>query len=249
MKKIISLVALVFIFTSFTYDSFKDEQKRYPRVREAYADKEELVKELLAKNSIETGELRIYLRAFKTEKKIELWAKNASDNAYKLIKVYNICRTSGGLGPKRVQGDRQIPEGFYHISKFNPHSNFYLSLGINYPNKSDRILADKQKPGGDIFIHGACVTIGCLPITDDMIKEVYVFCVEAKDNGQQNIPVTIFPAKMTDNKHDALISRYNTDNDKLGLWKDLKDGYDIFNETKSLPEIGFLDNGRHRVKR
>jgi len=43
---------------------------------------------------------------------------------------------SGKLGPKRQQGDMQIPEGFYHISGFNPASNFYLSLRINYPNPS-----------------------------------------------------------------------------------------------------------------
>ena len=102
--------------------------------------------------SIDIDKLRIYLRAFKDEKKIELWAKNFTDSKYKLIKVYKICRTSGDLGPKREQGDRQIPEGFYHINRFNPYSNFLLSLGLNYPNKSDRILGEKGNLGNDIFI-------------------------------------------------------------------------------------------------
>lgn len=237
------------ILTSFSFDSFKDKQKKYSRVRQAYADKDSIVIDLLEKNSIDIKNLRIYLRAFKSEKKIELWAKNKSDNSYKLIREYDICQTSGSQGPKRKQGDLQIPEGYYHINKFNPFSNFYLSLGINYPNKSDKILGVKGKLGGDIFIHGACVTIGCLPITNDKIKELYVLCVEAKDNGQTKIPVTIFPTKLTDTNYNKLKTKYKSDNDKLGLWADLKQGYDYFNETKYLPSIVFLDNGKHRISK
>lgn len=249
MKSIAIIFILIFTLTSFSTGSFKNEQKKYSRVRQAYTDKESIVNDLLSKNLIYTKNLRIYLRAFKSDKKIELWAKNQSDKSYKLIKEYDICRTSGNLGPKRKQGDLQIPEGFYQIDRFNPYSNFYLSLGINYPNKSDKILGEKKNLGGDIFIHGSCVTIGCLPITDDKIKELYIFCVEAKDNGQRTIPVTIFPAKLTDIKYNNLKSKYKSDTDKLGLWTDLKLGYDYFNEAKSLPGIVFLDNGRHKVNK
>ena len=63
-----------------------------------------------------------------------------------------------------------------------------LSMRINYPNTSDKILSNKTKPGGNICIHGNCVTIGCMPITDDLIKELYIFCIEAKNNGQGDIP-------------------------------------------------------------
>ena len=230
-------------------DSFKNEQMRYPRVRQAYKEKESEVLKLLTHNSINNNSLRIYLRAFKKEKIIELWGENNSENTYHLIKEYNICRTSGGIGPKRKQGDLQIPEGFYHINRFNPSSNFYLSLGLNYPNKSDKILGLQGKLGGDIFIHGACVTIGCLPITDDQIKELYVFCVEAKTHGQNNIPVTIFPSKLTDSEFNSLKTKYKSDSDKIGLWTDLKQGFDIFNEIKQLPNISFLNSGRHEVSK
>ena len=166
---------------------------------------------------------------------------------YSLIKTYEVCRTSGRLGPKRKEGDLQTPEGFYHINRFNPKSAFHLSLGINYPNTSDKILGVKSKLGGDIFIHGACVTVGCLPITDDQIKELYIFCVEAKNNGQARIPVTIFPSKLTDNEYQRLTHTCNSDSDNMGLWTDLKKGYEIFNETKRLPSIGFLKSGRHSI--
>jgi murein L,D-transpeptidase YafK len=161
--------------------------------------------------------------------------------------VYKICRTSGDLGPKRKQGDKQIPEGFYHINRFNPYSNFYLSLGLNYPNTSDKILGLKGDLGGDIFIHGSCVTIGCMPITNNRIKELYIFCVEAKNNGQQTIPVTIFPRELTHDNFEELKRKYNNDADKMGLWRDLKKGYELFNETKQLPSIVFLSSGRHTI--
>jgi murein L,D-transpeptidase YafK len=243
--KIIAIIALTFV--SFSDDSFKYDQLRYSRVREAYKDKESNVIDILTSSSIDKNNLRIYLRAFKQEKVIELWAKNSFDSKYRLIKEYDICRTSGELGPKRKQGDRQIPEGFYHINRFNPYSNFYLSLGINYPNKSDKILGEKGNLGNDIFIHGACVTIGCLPITNDQIKELYIFCIEAKNSGQEKIPVSIFPAELTDVKYEKLQKKYKTDSDKLVLWTDLKKGYDIFNKTGKLPNIGFLSSGRHNV--
>ncbi len=245
----LTLIIWILFLCSFQSDSFKDSQLKYSRVRQAYKDKESSMLTLLQNNKIDKKKLKIYLRAFKSEKQIELWGKGDSETKYSLIKTYEVCRTSGRLGPKRKQGDLQIPEGFYHIDRFNPYSNFYLSLGINYPNKSDGILGEKGKLGGDIFIHGACVTIGCLPITDNQIKELYIFCIEAKHNGQSKIPVTIFPSKLTEDEYKRLTDKYNSDSDKIGLWTDLKKGYDIFNETKQLPLIGFLNSGRHSVNK
>ncbi len=244
-----TLIILILILCSFQSDSFKESQLEYSRVRQAYKDKESSMLTLLKNKQINRNELKIYLRAFKNEKQIELWGKNDSDKKYSLIKTYEVCRTSGRLGPKRKQGDLQIPEGFYHIDRFNPYSNFYLSLGINYPNKSDRILGVRGELGGDIFIHGACVTIGCLPITDDQIKELYILCIEAKNNGQSKISVTIFPSKLTENEYKRLTDKYSSDTEKIGLWTDLKKGYQIFNETKQLPSIGFLNSGRHNLNK
>lgn len=232
---------------SFKADTFKSEQLKYPRVRKAYADKGADMNKLLNENLLKEEQLRLYLRAFKEEKKIELWAKNKSDEKYKLVKSYKICRSSGKVGPKRKQGDLQVPEGFYHINIFNPHSNFYLSLGLNYPNKSDRILGKKGNLGGDIYVHGDCVTIGCLPITDEQIKELYILCIEAKNCGQEKIPVTIFPTELTEKNLSVLIAKYDDDTDRINLWNDLQKGYQQFNDTKQLPSISFLQNGRHQI--
>ncbi|MDB4584412.1 L,D-transpeptidase family protein [Draconibacterium sp.] len=244
---------LIYILTAFIIffispDNFKNKQLKYSRVRTAYVEKETGMKKLLNDNSIRFENLTIYIRVFKQEKELELWAKNVTDKSFKLIKTYDICRTCGTLGPKRQMGDLQIPEGFYYIDAFNPTSSYYLSMRINYPNKSDKILGVKTKLGGDIFIHGACVTIGCIPITDEQIKELYIFCVEAKNNGQSNIPVTIYPANLTNKKFITLIEKYATEKDKINLWTDLKTTYDNFIESKQLPNIEFLTNGRHEIK-
>lgn len=249
MRLKIIFTFLFIALLSFTTKTFKKEQLRYPRVRQAYKEKESLVSSMLSEKHIAINSMRVYLRAFKEEQEIELWAKNETDDQFRLIKIFEVCNSSGKLGPKRKQGDRQIPEGFYHINRFNPYSNFYLSLGINYPNKSDEILGDRSNLGGDIFIHGACVTIGCLPITDDLIKELYVYCVEARSNGQLKIPVTIFPARLSESNFKQLSEKYSADAEKIGLWKDLKKGYEIFNESKVLPTIGFLSSGRHSITR
>ena len=55
-----------------------------------------------------------------------------------------------------------------------------MSLGLNYPNASDKIISQKTDPGGDIYIHGSCVTVGCIPIQDFQIEEVYILAMGAK---------------------------------------------------------------------
>src|SRR6185436_20905744 len=98
--------------------------------------------------------------------------------------TYKVCQQSGTTGPKRVEGDYQVPEGFYYINEFNPNSNYHLSLGLNYPNASDRLLSDSLRPGGNIYIHGNCVSTGCIPVNDEQIEEIYIITSSAKAQGQ-----------------------------------------------------------------
>lgn len=246
MKKIL-LFILSFVLLCFTptKDSFKDEQLKYQRVRTAYSEKEEYLKTLLTKVNINTFAIDIFIRAFKKEEKLEVWVKGKNNTNYVFLKTYDICSTSGELGPKRKRGDLQIPEGFYHINTFNPYSNFYLSLQINYPNRSDRILGYKANLGGDIFIHGNCVTIGCIPITDDKIKELYVLAVEAKSSGQSKIPVHIFPAKLDTSSFDILKTEFSGNDKLIDFWQNLKSGYNYFEKNKQLPDITVDNNGKY----
>ena len=231
-----------------TLSDFKSEQLKNSRVRAAYQEKEGSAKMLLDNHGIDITNLEIFIRAFKKERVLELWGKNRTDEKFKIIKRYNFCESSGKLGPKRKQGDSQIPEGFYTIDRFNPWSKFHLSLGINYPNRSDRIRGDRQDPGGDIFIHGDCVTIGCIPITDDKIKELYLFAVEARNNGQERIPVHIFPARLGQKELEKLQRQYAKNEALIDFWRNLKEGYTHFEKDQTLPKVSVSRGGMYRFE-
>ena len=247
MKYLILLFSLFLLVSETPPVSFRDKQKNYTRVREAYANKEKTVAKTLADHGISRDSLQIYLRAFKTEKKVELWGKNTCDSAYTLIKEIPICEMSGEIGPKRRSHDLQVPEGFYRINELNPYSKYYLSMRINYPNASDSIRGVKGRLGNLIYIHGACESSGCIAISDDKIKELFVYCIEAYNSGQKDINITIFPAKLDDKTYARLTSGYSKNKDKISLWADLKKSYDLFNRKKIPPTVRFLPDGTHDV--
>jgi len=218
--------------------NFKTAQLAYERVKTAYEEKEAATQKLFSDKGLRISQAEIFLRVFKQEKQLELWARARGKNSmFQLVKTYPICSASGALGPKRKLGDYQVPEGFYLINRWNPQSNFYLSLGINYPNASDKILSDKKQPGSDIFIHGNCVSIGCMAMTDPLIKEIYIAFVEARNAGQTQIPVHIFPARLSGFSWEQLQAAYTEDPALVEFWKNLKVGYDWFETRKKLPQI------------
>ncbi len=240
------LVIIGLALPSFTPASFKSEQLKYERVKTAYVEKEAAVKKLFANKKLNLSQSEILLRVFKDEKQLELWARPRHTNdTFRLVKTYPICSASGEAGPKRKMGDYQVPEGFYTLDRWNPQSNFYLSLGVNYPNASDKILSDKKNPGGDIFIHGNCVSIGCMAMTDPAIKEIYLTAVEARSAGQTQIPVHIFPARLSGLGWTQLQAGYMQDAPKMAFWQNLKTGYDLFEKTKKLPRIQVDAKGKY----
>ncbi len=214
---------------------------------EAYAAKEKTVTKILAEHHISRDSLRICLRAFKAEKNIEVWAKNRGDSFFTLVRQLPICDLSGDVGPKRRSRDLQVPEGFYHIDGLNPYSKYYLSMKINYPNTSDSIRGVRRHLGGQIFIHGSCISSGCLAITNDKIKELFVYCIEAYNSGQEQIDMTIFPAQLNDEKYAFLNVRYGKYKDCISLWADLKKSWDLFEKYKVPPTVSFLSDGKHEV--
>jgi len=243
------LPLLIIMASSILSGTFKEEQQKYPRVRKARENKETVVKSYFNEKSVSYPPYRIFLRALKKEKELELWAQDSIESKFKLIKAFRFTASSGGLGPKRYQGDRQIPEGYYYIDRFNPHSNFHLSFGINYPNKSDRIRKQIDNPGGDIFIHGNRVTIGCIPIGDDFIEELYIIAVDAKSNGQNKIPVHIFPCRMDNPDKQLLIKNYKKENPVLKtFWPEIQKGYDYFEQNHLLPNIAINNKGIYILK-
>ena len=135
------------------------------------------------------GKLRILV--FKNERRLEVHAPG-----WKMPRVYPMTGFSGTLGPKLKEGDGQIPEGVYGIEYLNPNSSYYLSMKVSYPNDVDRRRAKadgRTNLGGDIMIHGTNATIGCVPIGDDAIEDVF-YLVNAV--GIKNVSVIIAPYDM-----------------------------------------------------
>jgi murein L,D-transpeptidase YafK len=239
-----NLFVPLFLLTMLQQLSFKEKQLQYARVKDAYQTKEITVKNYFINKNLNYQGYHLFLRAFKKEKELEVWIKPQGQSQYELLLRYDFCSVSGELGPKRKEGDKQIPEGIYSINHFNPQSNFHLSLGINYPNRSDQLLGDRN-PGSAIYIHGDCVTIGCIPITDDKIKELYVIAVEARNNGQQNIPVHIFPSRLTTDTMSELEETYAQKPELVKFWKNLQRIYKDFEEKRQLKSTRINDEGEY----
>lgn len=137
---------------------------------------------------------RISLLSFKEEGKVELWAANQS--AWSYVKTYPLTAKSGTAGPKLQENDYQIPEGFYEIIEFNPHSDYHLSLLLNYPNDFDKRNAKhdgRHNLGSNIFIHGSALSAGCLAVGDKGIEELFVLVYRV---GKENSQVVIAPKDM-----------------------------------------------------
>ncbi|MCB0733609.1 MAG: L,D-transpeptidase family protein [Flavobacteriales bacterium] len=229
-------------------DDFRTQQRKYERVKNAFEEKEVDFKTQLALKGVDKENFEIYIRGFKMEETLELWARTKGKTTWVNIRSYPFCSSVGALGPKRQQGDFQIPEGFYTISEFNPSSDFHLSLKINYPNASDSILGKKGDYGDLIYIHGGCQTIGCIPISDDKIKELYVAAVLARSKGQTSIAVHLFPARLNYANYRALSER-TADKSIVRFWGNIRTCYQYFEEFGEYPNITVNEDGRYLFKR
>jgi len=177
----------------------------------------------------------IVVRIFKEENMLEIW-KQRRNGKYALISSYEICKWSGKLGPKFVEGDRQAPEGFYTVrpGQMNPNSQYYLSFNIGYPNAYDRAHG---RTGQHLMVHGACSSAGCYSMSDENIAEIYAFARDAFKGGQKEFQVQAFPFRMTP----ANMARYAHD-PNYPFWKMLKQGYDIFEATGRPPQVNVCEN-------
>ncbi len=218
-----------------------EEQFKFERVAQAYLTHWENLELLLKSKHINPQHLEIHLRAFKLEEELEVWGRSKSNEPFQLLKTYAFCTNSGQLGPKRCEGDQQIPEGLYQIQAFNPKSRFHLSLKVNYPNASDLKQACPDHPGSDIMVHGGCASIGCISITDDSIKEVYLLALHAFHGGHQKIEIHIFPAKLDqdfmekiEQRAQEAQSKWMSKNELIRFWQKLKINYDRFEKNHSL---------------
>lgn len=240
-----------FLFTlskTVAQSTFFEQQMSFPKVKNAYKFRKDSLEKQYRRVQLDWPPKEIYIRSFKYDSQLEVWGRNNSKEAYRLFKTYKICALSGTIGPKRMDGDFQVPEGFYYINEFRPNSNFHMALGINYPNASDRMLSDSIKPGGDIFIHGNCVTQGCIPLQNEQIEELYLLAAYAHAAGQEFIPVHIFPIRFNNDKDLQFLKK--SSRDEIEYHKFLSKMFFVFNyfeQNKQLPIIAIGSNGDYQI--
>lgn len=253
IKTLLTVIVTLFISgicysqTSFNSAASFNEYKRASyKTADIFNKKEDSLKKEFAKKGLPWPAKYVYIRSFKFDAQLEVWVKNDIKEQYKLFKTYRVCMQSGTMGPKRFQGDYQVPEGFYYINEFNPNSMYHLSLGLNYPNASDRILSDSLRPGGEIYIHGSCVSVGCIPVTDAQMEELYIIASYAKTSGQDFIPVHVFPVKYNVKRSLDYLTTTTKKNLQLQQFAlHLREAFDRFEEKKQLPVVMVNKKGQY----
>ena len=170
------------------------------------------------------------IRTYKKEAELEIW-KMKSSGEYALLKTYPMCRWSGQLGPKKREGDMQVPEGFYTIApgQMNPNSHYYLSFNVGYPNAYDRAYG---RGGGNVMVHGVCSSAGCFSMTDEQVADIYAIARKSFAGGQREIQLQSYPFHMTAEN----LAKFRLD-PNIDFWKDLKNGSDHFEVTKAEPSV------------
>lgn len=171
----------------------------------------------------------VYLRIFKLPGELEVWLEEGG--RYQMFKSYSICSSSGFPGPKTREGDWQSPEGFYTVTaeQMNPLSSYHLSFDIGYPNEYDRL---NNRSGGNIMVHGSCSSMGCFAMTDRRVEEIYALVHAALAAGQEAVAVHVFPFPLTA----ANLDKFRP-SPWSAFWHNLKEGYDLFEETRQVPEV------------
>jgi murein L,D-transpeptidase YafK len=176
----------------------------------------------------------LLIRIYKEERTLEVWKQDRSGR-FALLNSYPICKFSGNIGPKFMQGDYQAPEGFYDITpnQMNPNSSEYLAFNTGFPNAFDRSLG---RTGSFLMVHGGCRSVGCYAMTDYAMDEIYALVDEAFKGGQEKVQLQAFPFRMTAQN---LASHAGDPN--LPFWEMLKAGSDAFLVARRPPRVAVCD--------
>lgn len=111
--------------------------------------------------------------------------------------TYPVVFGNSGLSDKRMEGDKNTPEGSFHIINKRVHEKWCRYLGLDYPTPEDRQKFNERKKrgeipanasiGGGIGIHGTWPhedfvidryknwTLGCISMKNEHVMELYQY--------------------------------------------------------------------------
>ncbi len=206
------------------------------RIDRARREKRAIVEQLFARAKVAFPPRQVLLRAFKKDKRLEVWAAAKAKGPLTHVTSYQVCYASGVIGPKRREGDLQVPEGFYRLSFFKAKSDYHMAMQVSYPNTSDRILGDPRTPGGEIMVHGDCVSIGCLAMSDERIEELWLITRAAP----RPIRIHIFPSR---DMKGLIASAAHPQHE--AFWRNLMLGHDRFAKDHVIPGVRVKADGSY----
>jgi murein L,D-transpeptidase YafK len=179
------------------------------------------------------------IRIFKADSELEIWMRKG--DRFERFATYPICHWSGTLGPKIKEGDKQTPEGFYTVTRRQLHriGRHPRSLNLGFPNAFDKSFS---RTGSYILVHGACSSVGCFAMTNAVIEEIYNLTEASIKEGQEHVPVHVFPFRMT-----AANLEKHKSSPWIDFWSNLKQGHDAFERTRQAPRITVC-NGRYEFQ-
>ncbi len=193
MRNVIFVLWLLYINISYSMGPKINWEKAIDKAIEKYGlTVEPQLISYFSQADISYPPKEIALLAFKSEKNVELWAKDSKKD-WTYIHRYPLTGYSGHLGPKLKENDGQIPEGIYQLVNFNPFSSWHLSMMVNYPNAFDQLKAKqdhRRKPGNNIFLHGKNLSAGCLAIGNKAIDQLFTL---VRRVGLKNSRIIIAP--------------------------------------------------------
>jgi len=193
-----TLVAMIILSIAYTaINKHKNSKELTTTVEQIELDSGVRMQNKVKQSGLDFPPRKLILSADKTKRILTVYGYDENDKPVE-ITSYSFTGFSGKLGPKLREGDGQIPEGIYDITALNPQSSFHLSIRIEYPNAFDKKMAandNRKNPGSDIYIHGGSATIGCIPIGNDNIEELF-YLVE--QTGLRNTDIVIMPKNLTE---------------------------------------------------
>jgi len=213
------------------------------------SEREDLLPYRIVQNSLTYNSLDVLLIGYKNELELQLWVRARNSNSkYLRLKSFNITDSNVAcLGPKSVLGDNLTPEGVYSVEFYSSlkWSDFYLAFRVSYPNDADIARRNywgiSAKPGGDINIHGCCISIGCIPIGNPDMEELFLLIRANQKNGSA-VKILIFPFKFDDlATKGRFINQYRDEVLLLGFWQSLERIHHYFLGSCQLPRVGFDD--------
>ncbi len=228
----------------FSPSALEAQQARYGRVQDARRRQGKVVDALFNAAGV-AYPAAVMLRAFKQEEELELWAESGATGRWVKVVRYPIAAASGDLGPKRRRWDQQVPEGFYRVDGFNGASRYHLSLHVDYPNASDRILGNRRHPGNNIFIHGDEVSSGCIAVGDRAIEQLYLVALDSTAAGHE-VPVQVFPCRFSSPGCERRLTVLSRRKPRLAeFWANLREGFEAFARTGAPPVVTVDATGRY----